>query len=192
MRTTIRPLAVIASMLLVLALSSVASGATRNASPKKWVNVFCVSVVSWEKSVNTDRTNLEKTLAGLKTTGHANIPALKKKLVGFLASVVHATDTMIVHIRAVGAPSVKNGGKIQSGVLSAFAQLRKAFQDAKLSAQKLPTGSATTFAKKAEALGLTVQASANRIGAAFRALDKYSTAPLNDAARKDAACTKLG
>jgi hypothetical protein len=181
-----------ACMLLVLALSSVAAGATRNASAKKWVDVFCVSVGSWEKSVQKDRTNLDKTLAVLKTTGHANIPALKKKLVGFLGSVVHSTDTMIVRIRATGPPSVKNGGKIQSGVLGAFTQLRKAFQDAKVSAQNLPTGNAKVFARKAEALGLTIQSSANRIGSAFRALDKYSTAPLNDAARKDAACAKLG
>ena len=179
-------------MLLVLAVSSVAAGATRNASPKKWVNVFCVSVGSWEKSVKTNRGNLDKTLAGLKSTGHANIPALKGKLVGFLAKVVHSTDTMIVRIRATGAPNVKNGGKIQSGVLDAFQQLRKAFQEAKATAQKLPTGSAKTFAARAEALALTVQSSTNRIGSAFRALDKYSTAPLNDAARKDAACAKLG
>ncbi len=191
MRTTTRSLAVIASLLLVLTLSSVAAGATRNASPKKWVNVFCVSVVAWEKAAKTDRANLDKTLAGLHSAGHAQIPALKKKLVGFLGGVVHSTDTMIARIRAVGAPDVTNGEKIQSGVLGAFTQLRKAFQDAKVSAGKLPTGNAKVFSSKAAALALTVQSSTNRIGSAFRALDKYATAPLNDAARKDAACAKL-
>ena len=191
MRTTTRSLAVIASLLLVLTLSSVAAGATRNASPKKWVNVFCGSVVTWEKTVKADRADLDKTLAGLKTAGRSDVPALKKKLVGFLAGVVHSTDTMLGKIKAVGPPDVKNGDKIQGGVVGAFKQLRKAFQDAKVSAQGLPTGNAKTFSTKAAALALTVQSNANRIGSAFRALDKYSTAPLNDAALKDPVCAKL-
>src|SRR5262249_11160224 len=159
LRTTTRSLAVIASLLLVLTLSSVAAGATRNASPKKWVSVFCGSVVTWEKSVKTDRANLDKTLAALDSAGRSDVPALEKKLVGFLAGVVHSTDTMLGKIRAVGPPDVKNGGKIQSGVLDAFKQLRKAFQDAKVTAQKLPTGNAKTFSTRAAALGLTVQSS---------------------------------
>jgi hypothetical protein len=51
-------------------------------------------------------------------------------IVGFLTKVVHSTDTMVSQIKAVGAPNVKNGAKIQNGVVSAFTQLRKAFQDA--------------------------------------------------------------
>ncbi len=192
MRSPIRSLAVTASLLLVLALSSVAAGAAQNASPKRWVSVFCGSVVTWEKTVKTDTTKLDNTLAGLGKGGKVDIPGVKKKLVGFLKGVVHSTDTMIKQIKAVGAPDVKNGSKIQSGVLSAFGQLRKAFDDARKSAEKLPTGSAKTFSTKALALAKTIQSSANRIGVAFSALDKYSTKPLNDAAKKDPACSKLG
>jgi len=192
LRTTTKSLAVTASLLLVLVLSSAAAGATRNATPEKWVNVFCGSVVTWEKTVKTQTTKLNQTLAGLKSTGKVDIPTAKKKLVGFLTKVVHSTDTMVSQIKAVGAPNVKNGSKIQSGVVSAFTELRKAFQDAKVTATKLPTGSAKAFSTKALALSTTIQSSANRIGTAFRALDKYSTDALNNAAKKDVACQHLG
>lgn len=192
MRTTTKSLAVTASLLLVLVLSSVAAGATRNATPEKWVHTFCGSVVTWEKTVKTNTSKLNQTLVGLKATGKVDIPTAKIKLVGFLTKVVHSTDTMVRQIKAVGAPNVKNGGKIQSGVVSAFSQLSKAFQDAKVTATKLPTGSAKAFSTKAFALAKVIESSANRIGTAFRALDKYSTSELNNAAMKDAACQHLG
>ena len=192
MRTTTKSLAVTASLLLVLVASSAAAGATRNSTPEKWVNVFCGSVVTWEKTVKTQTTKLNQTLDDLKATGKVDVSTAKKKLVGFLTKVVHSTDTMVSQIKAVGAPKVKNGAKIQSGVVSAFTQLSKAFQDAKVTATKLPTNSAKAFSNKALALAETIQSSANRIGTAFRALDKYSTAPLNNAAKKDAACQHLG
>jgi hypothetical protein len=188
----IKSLALTASLLLALVLSGVAAGAQQSSPPKKWVSVFCGSVVTWEKTVRSDTAKLNATLASLKKGGHANIPAVKAKLVGFLGSVVHSTDKMISQIKHVGAPDVKNGSKIQSGVLSAFTQLDNAFKQAKSSAQKLPTGSAKAFSTKADALAKTIQSSANRIGVAFSALDKYSTADLNDAAKNDKTCAKLG
>jgi len=188
----IKSLAVTASLLLALVLSGVAAGAQQSAPPKKWVSVFCGSVITWEKTVKSDTAKLNGTLAALKQGGKVNIPNVKAKLVGFLGSVVRSTDSMISQIKHVGAPAVKNGSKIQSGVLTAFSQLDKAFKNAKSSAQKLPTNSAKAFSTKAEALALTIQSSANRIGAAFSALDKYSTKALNDAAKNDKTCAKLG
>jgi len=179
-------------MLLVLVLSGVAAGAQQSAPPKKWVSVFCGSVVTWEKTVKSDTAKLNATLLALKSGGKVDIPSVKAKLVGFLGGVVHSTDKMISQIKHVGAPEVKNGSKIQSGVLSAFSQLDNAFKSAKSSAQKLPTGSAKAFSTKAQALALTIESSANRIGAAFTALDKYSTQALNDAAKNDKSCAKLG
>ncbi len=192
MRSPIRSLAVTASLLLVLVLSGVAAGATRNSTPEKWVSVFCGSVVTWEKTVKSNTAKLNATLAAFKQAGTTDIPAVKSKLVGFLKGVVRSTDTMVKRIKAVGAPDVKDGDKIQSGVIAAFGQLRKAFDDARKGAQKLPTDDAKAFKSKGLALAKTIQASANRIGAAFRALDKYATKELNDAAKKEPACLKLG
>jgi hypothetical protein len=180
-----------ASMLLVLALSGVAAGATQSSSPKKWVSTFCGSVLTWEHTVKSNSAQLEKAVNGLKKGGTANLPAAKSKLVGFLGGLVKSTNTMIGKIRAGGAPDVKNGSKIQKGVLDAFAQVAKAFDDGKKAAQALPTKNAKAFQKAAIALAETIQSSTNRIGAAFSALSKYSSKPLDDAAKKDTACAKL-
>ena len=176
MRTTTKSLAVTASLLLVLVLSSAAAGATRNSTPRSGSTVFCGSVVTWEKTVKTQTHEAQpRRSATSRSTGKVDIPTAKTKLVGFLTKVVHSTDTMVSADQGRRRAERKNGAKIQSGVVSAFTQLRKAFQDAKVAATKLPTNSAKAFSSKANALAKTIQSSANRIGVAFRALDKYST-----------------
>jgi hypothetical protein len=180
-----------ASMLLVLALSGIAAGATQSSSPKKWVSAFCGSVLTWEHTVKSNSARLEKAVNGLRQGGTTNLTAAKSKLVGFLGGLVRSTNTMIGKIKAVGAPDVKNGSKIQKGALDGFAQVAKAFGDGKKSAQALPTNNAKAFSKAALVLAETIQSSTNRISAAFSALSKYSSKPLDDAARKTAACAKL-
>jgi hypothetical protein len=185
-------LAVTASVLLVLALSGVAAGATQNATPKKWISVFCGSVVTWEHTVKTNTTKLNTTFKTLKSAGKADIPTVKGKLVTYLGGIVKSTNAMVADIKHVGAPNVKNGAKLQSAVLAAFALVQKAFNQTLSSAKKLPTNDAKAFQKQAVALAKTLQGNAARIGAAFNPVQKYSTKELNDAAKSDAACRKLG
>jgi hypothetical protein len=192
LRSTTKSVAVTSCLALALVLSGVAAGATQNASPEKWVSTFCGSVVTWETGVKTRTTKLNKTVANLKKTGRTSLPTIRRQLVGFLADIVTSTRAVGAKMKAVGAPDVKDGDKIQAGVLSAFSQLTKAFDDARKTALKLPLTNRQAFTKKAIALGTTIQASTNRIGAAFQALNRYSTPELNDAAKKDATCLKLG
>ena len=191
MRSTTKSVAVTSCLLLALVLSGVAAGATQNATPTKWVAVFCGSVVTWEHTVKTRVTKLERTLA-IQKSGATKLPAVRAQLGTFLVDIVRSTRATRAKLKAVGAPDVKNGDKIQAGVLGAFSQLTKAFDDARKSAQKLSIASKQAFAKGATALAATIQSSTNRIGAAFQALDKYSTKQLNDAAKKDKTCAKLG
>ena len=192
MRSTTRTLAVSASLLLVLVLSGVAAGATQNATPKKWIGVFCGSVVTWEHTVKSNTAKLDATFSSLKKTGKTDIPTVKGKLVTYLGGIVKSTNTMVSDIKHVGAPNVKNGSKLQSAVLSAFALVQKAFNQTLSSAEKLPTDNAKTFQTKALALAKTLQSDASRIGAAFNPVQKYSTKELNDAAKATPACAKLG
>ena len=192
MRSTTRTLAVTASLLLVLALSGVAAGATQNATPKKWISVFCGSVLTWEQTVKSNTNKLDKTFKTLTQTGKADIPTVKGKLVKCLGGIVKSTNAMVADIKHVGPPNVKNGSKLQGAVLSAFALVQKAFGQTLSSAKTLPTNSAKAFETKALALAKTLQASTNRISAAFVPLQKYSTKELNDAAKADPACSKLG
>jgi len=178
-------------MVLVLGLSSVAAGATQTASPKKWVSVFCGSVLTWEHTVKSNTTKLSNEINGLKQGGKVSLPAAKSKLVGFLGGLVKSTNTMIAKVKAVGAPDVKNGAKLQKGVLDAFGQVATAFKQGQSAAKALPTSTRQAFSKAALKLAETIQATANRVTAAFNALQKYSTKPLDDAARHDKDCLKL-
>ena len=191
MRSTTKSLAVTASMLLVLALSGVAAGATQSSSPKKWVSTFCGSVATWERTVRSDSAKLSKAVSGLKKGGKVDLPAAKSKLVGFMGGLIKTTNTMIGKVKAVGAPDVKNGSKIQKGVLDGFGQVAKVFKDGQASARTLSTTSRQAFSKAAQKLAQTIQASGSRVAAAFTALSKYSSKPLDDAAKKDPACAKL-
>jgi hypothetical protein len=189
--STTRSLAVAASLLVVLVLSGVAAGATQKASPKKWVSTFCGSVLTWEHAVKSDSAKLTKAVSSLSKAGRVELHVARSKLVGFLGGIVKSTSTMIGKIKAVGPPAVKNSSRIQKGVLTAFAQVGQAFRDGQNQARKLPTNSAKAFSKAAYALAHTIQSSTNRIGAAFTALAKYTSKPLDDAAKKDPTCAKL-
>jgi hypothetical protein len=181
----------VTACLLALVLSGVAAGATRNATPKEWVSVFCGSILTWQKTLATTNTGMNKTFTQLKRTGKADAPTVKRKLVSGLTVMVNATGTMITKIKRVGPPDIDNGEKLQSSVISGLGLVRKAFTQAQTSAKKLPTKNIAQFRKQGLALAKTLQASANRIGAAFIPVQQYATKELNDAARDDAACKKL-
>jgi hypothetical protein len=187
-RTTTTWATVLSCLALVLVSSGVAACATRNATPKKWVSVFCGSVATWEHVVKAREAKLEKKTAALQK----NLPAARSALVVFLGDVVDSSRVMRGNVKAVGAPNVKNGAKIQTLVLSAFAQLTKAFEDARASARQLPVTSQAVFSKSATALAVKIQAASNRVTGAFHALDKYSAKTLDKVAKKTAACQNLG
>jgi hypothetical protein len=178
------------TLVLVGALSGAAYGTRENASPKKWVSVFCSSVVSWERSVKSDTAKFENVVLGLEAPDR-NLKKARRLMVGFLAGIVAETETMVDEVSTVGPPAIRNGAKLQAGVIDGFTQLIAVFRSAKRSAQTLPTSNAASFARQAKALGNRIQSGTNRIGTAFTALGKYSTPTLDAAAKKDPDCQKL-
>jgi hypothetical protein len=183
--------AVTACLLLALALSGVAAGANQNVPPKKWVSVFCGSIVTFQQTLTTTNAKLNKTFAQLKSSGKADAPTVKRKLVSGLTTMVDATGTMIAKIKHVGPPAIKDGAKLQKAVLDGLGLVKKAFDQALSSAKKLPTKDPKQFSKQGLALANTLQASADKIRAAFVPVQQYSTKALNDAAMNDASCKKL-
>jgi hypothetical protein len=191
LRSTTRSVAVTACLLLALALSGVAAGANQNVPPKKWVSVFCGSIVTFQQALTTTNAKLNKTFAQLKSSGKADAPTVKRKLVSGLTTMVDATGTMIGKIKHVGPPAIKDGAKLQKAVLDGLGLVKKAFDQALSSAKKLPTKDRKQFSKQGLALAKTLQASADKIRAAFVPVQQYSTKALNDAAVNDASCKKL-
>lgn len=191
MTSTFRTLAVLVSLSAVFACCGVAAGGTQSATPKKWMANFCGSVLTWEQTVKSDSKKLQTTIKALKKTGHADVGVAKGKLVGYLARIVGDTNTLIRKLKTVGAPSTKDGAKLQAAVVAAFGQVGEAFAAAKTAATKLPTRSRAAFAKGAVALGTTVQADVSRLGASFSAIGRYNTKELDAAAETIPACRKL-
>ena len=191
MRSITRSVAITVCLVFALALSGVAAGAKRDATPKQWVSVFCGSIVTWQHTITTTSAKLNKTFAQLKRTGKANAPTVKRKLVSGLTVMVKATTAMIGKIKAVGPPSIENGAKLQSAVLSGLGLVKKAFTQALTSARRLPTKDPKQFSKQGLAVAKTLQGSSNRIRSAFVPVQQYATKELNDAAANDASCKKL-
>jgi hypothetical protein len=191
LRSTTRSVAVTACLLLAFALSGVAAGANQNVPPKKWVSVFCGSIVTFQQTLTTTNAKLNTTFAQLKRTGKADAPTVKRKIVSGLTIMVNATGTMIAKIKHVGPPAIKDGAKLQKAVLDGLGLVKKAFGQALSSAKKLPTKDAKQFSKQGLAVAKALRASADRISTAFIPVQQYSTKELNDAAAKDAACKKL-
>jgi hypothetical protein len=186
--------AVLASLLAVLALSGVAAGATakQSSTPDQWVSTFCGSLVTWEQTVKTSSTKLAGTITALKKkSGKVNVPVAKAKLVAFMNTLVSSTDRLVRQIKAVGAPSITNGDKLQAGVLKAFGQIETAFKQARTATKKLPKDP-KGFSKGALAISSTITASTNRVGGAFNALQQYDTQELETAAKNTPACARIG
>jgi hypothetical protein len=178
-------------MLLALALSGVAAGSTQNSTPKKWVSTLCSSLVTWEQTVTKEYAQLKTTVNKLKKSGNADPKAGKAELVRFLGHIVSSTNTLVHRLKAVGAPDMQNGDKLQSSLISGLGQVKKAFSDAKKAAQKLPTSSKKQFALAAQKLSVTVNSNVSRANGALSALAKYDTKQLDDLFKADAACMKL-
>jgi hypothetical protein len=191
LRTATRSLAVTACTLLVLSLSGVAAGANQNASPKKWVATLCGSLVTWEHTVKNEYVKLNGTIQKLKTSGNVKPVAAKAELVQFLGRIVKSTNTLVGDLKAVGAPSMKNGDKLQKALIAGLGQVQKAFVDAKASAKKLPTGSKKQFSAAAQKLGKQVQTSAGKANGALSSLSKYDTKELEAAFKATPVCSKL-
>jgi hypothetical protein len=180
-----------ASLLLVLALGGLAAGADRSAPPRKWVANLCGSLVTWERTVETEFTRLKTTIAKLKRSGSVRPAAAKAELVRFLGRIVHSTNRLLGKLQAVGPPAVENGGKLQAALLDGLAEVNKAFENGKKAAQALPTGSRRAFGRAAQRLAAAVAAGVNQSTGALSALSRYDTKALDHAFKTTPACSKL-
>ncbi len=192
MRSTTKSVAVTASLVVALVLSGVAAGATQNAPAKKWVSVFCGSLVTWQHTVKSETAKLKVTIAKLKKGGAVNLRDAKTQLTGFLGRVVGSTDTLIHKLRVVGAPAVPNGSKLQSTLLKGIGQIRTAFVNGQKAARALPTNRRTAFANGAIGIGNTITAAGNQAQLALSSLAKYDSKALEDAFKQDKTCSALG
>jgi hypothetical protein len=192
LRSTTRSAAVTVCVLLALALSGVAAGATQNAPAKQWVHVFCGSLVTWEHTVKSETAKLNTTITNLKKGGPVKLGDAKAQLTGFLGRVVGSTDTLVHTLQSVGAPAVPNGSKLQATLLKGIGQIRTAFANGKTAAQALPTNNRKAFGLGAIRIGQSITAAGNQAQAALSGLARYDSKALEAAFKADKACSSLG
>ena len=192
MRSTAKAAVVTSCVLLVLGLSAVAAGATQNATPKKWVSVFCSSLVTWEQTVKSQTARLDATITRLRKGGPINLRTAKTQLTGFLVLVVGSTDVLVHKLEAVGAPAVPNGSKLQSTLLGGIGQIRTAFATGEKAALALPTRDRAAFGSGAIRIGTKISAAGNQAQGALSGLAKYDSKALEDAFKHDRACSRIG
>jgi hypothetical protein len=186
----VKKLFVVASLVVVLASASVA-GAQTASTPKQWVSTMCSSFVDWEKAVQTGDQHLNKVLATLEKSGHANLTQLRTQLVKFLGDFAVATHHARARIAAVGAPKVKNGAKIHKTVVDALATAATFLDHARKSAAKFPVHDTKAFVTKTDALSKSITTTFDRVANSLSALNKYKATELEKAANADKACKKL-
>jgi len=192
LRSTTKTVIVTAFICVALALSGVDAGANQSASPTKWVGVLCGSLVTWEQTVKSETGKLKSEINKLSKAGPVNLGVARTQLTGFLGGLVGSTNTMLGKLKAVGAPAVPNGSKLQSTLLEGLGTINTAFENGKKVSQALATNNRAAFSKGAKSIGLTISASGSQAQGALSGIAKYDTKALDDAFKANKTCSKIG
>jgi hypothetical protein len=150
-------------------------------TPAAYVKSICAAVAPFESDVQMRSNALSATKLTDPIQG-------KQVLKDFLGAVSRDSDTVLSRLKQAGAPRVRNGKAIAAAVVKAFAQLKRALQQAFSQAGVLPTSSAAAFRTGAQALGSAVSASMQNIGVGLSGLRDPA---LVKAAAKEPACQSL-
>lgn len=170
-------LASVAAMLLAGCGSS-SSGVSASA----YVKSICNAVGPFQKDVQARAGALNVATIRDPTSG-------RTALQSFLGAVADDANQALGKLKSAGTPNVQNGKQISGALVTAFAQVKTALDQAKAQAGSLPTNSPSAFRTAATAIGTTVQNSLTGIGAS---LGNLKSAELEKAAASEPACKALG
>jgi hypothetical protein len=172
--------------------ATVASTATRDATPKRWAATFCGATLTWETAVKIDSAELTTALDRYRSEGNLDLRRARGLVVALVGRLASAIDDLSSSINAVGAPQIANRKNLQADVLRAVNTLAKELDHLKNEARTLSTGSAGAFLRGALAIAdKIIQSGATGITAVVSALVRNSSPELQDAAEKDPACIAL-
>ena len=175
-----RSAAVLAVLGVLAGIGGCGSGSS-SVSAAAYVRAVCNAVGPFENDVRARSNALNPSAIKSPVEG-------KVALKSFLSAVATDTGTALQRLRSAGAPDVPGGGRIESAIVGAFAQLDRAMRTAAKSAATLPTTSTGAFQTAATTLGTTVRNSMNGIGTSLSGLKSPA---LQKAALNEPACKKL-
>lgn len=168
--------------------SNTPSGDTKNLSTnEKWVAGICTSFSGWVDDITTAEASLQKSLDTV-----ASASELKKKLVDFLKTGQTETKNLQKELKALKAPDVKDGNKIQKIFVDASGQFVTVFDKTVSDAQKIDDSSLSKVTADLERFERQITDSFGNLDAAFSDLDKYQNADLETLFQSRPECSALG
>jgi hypothetical protein len=174
--------AALAVLTLTLSLAACGGSSSSGVSAGSYVKAICQAIGPFEKDVQSRSSALDLSKISSPAAG-------KKALQDFLSAIVADTDKAVTQLKAAGSPDVNNGTKISGAIVGAFTQVKTALSQAKNQAGNLPTTSPTAFKTAAQSIGTGIRTSMSSIG---NSLSGLKSTELENAAKKEAACTSLG
>lgn len=164
------------------------SGDTKNLSTnEKWVAGICTSFSGWVDDITTAEATLQKSLDSTKSASD-----LKQKLVDFLKTGQTETRNLQKELKALKAPDVKDGDKINKIFVDASGQFVTLFDKTVSDAQKIDDSSLSKVTTDLESFETQISDSFGNLDTAFGDLDKYKNSELEGLFQSRPECTALG
>ena len=155
-------------------------------APAEWAAGVCGALDDWQSEIASQAGTLDEELKGAR-----NVPALRRKLVGFLDATVAATDRMLREFDAVGQPAVDEGEELHRDFRKNLTDARRSLARARDRAKALPNN-AQAFKRGADELGETIGEEFQAVGGSLEELDeKYDAKELDEAFEEEQACEDL-
>ena len=175
-------IAAVAVLALTLSLAACGGSSSSGVSAGAYVKSICQAIGPFEKDVQSRSSALD--LSSITSPAQG-----KKALQDFLSAIVADTEKAVNQLKAAGAPDVNNGKQISGAIVNAFTEVKTALNQAKTQAGSLPTTSPAAFKAAAQTIGTGIRTSMSNIG---NSLSNLKSTDLENAAKKEAACTSLG
>ena len=172
------PFAVVAAM---LALAGCGSSSSK-VSAGSYVGSVCSATAGWYRTIEVAGAKLQSTVHTSKS-----LSDIKSAYVGFVDSLLHATQRAERQLKNAGTPSVNGGKQISNEVINAFDRAQSGLKSAAVAVRKTPTSSSTAFEAAAGGIQSTVQRSLQDMSA----LAPQKNPQLHSAALKDPNCQRL-
>jgi len=155
------------------------SGSSSSVSAAAYVKSVCTAL----GPVITDLRSKEAALASATTPVQA-----KSALKDFISSLSTGLGSAIPQVQAAGTPSVSNGSKIQSALVSAFTQLKTALAKSASQVGAIPTNNLAAFKAGFQSIGANLKSSTAGIQSGLQGLQSPE---LKSAAKAEPSCAAL-
>jgi hypothetical protein len=172
----------VAAAVVAFAVALTGCGGSSGVSPSAYVKSICTALGSWKQQVQSAGRTLQA--SGIATASPANA---KTQYVHFVSSLLTATRNAAAALKAAGAPSVKDGGTIASGLSGAFERATQGLQTALSHASAIPTTSASAFESAATGVTGEIRSALQNVAS----VTPRSSPQLRAAAAKEPSCQAL-